>query len=69
VIHPANTGRDNNNNIVVKNKDHIKRGSLSHFKSFTVCFIIVERKFMEPPMDEAPARCKLNIAISTDGPE
>jgi len=28
-------------------------------------FIIVVKKFIAPPIEEAPARCKLNIAKST----
>jgi hypothetical protein len=30
---------------------------------------IVTMKFIEPNIDEAPDKCKLKIAKSTDGPE
>ena len=32
-------------------------------------FVIVTIKFIAPAIDEAPDKCKLNIARSTDGPE
>ena len=35
----------------------------------TLIFIIVARKFMAPPIDDIPAKCKLNIAKSTEESE
>jgi hypothetical protein len=32
-------------------------------------FIIVVIKFIAPNIEEAPAKCKLNIAKSTEAPE
>lgn len=69
VIAPANTGRDNNNKKAVIKTDQTNRGSLSKDIPGALILIIVVIKFIAPMMEEAPAQCKLNIAISTDGPE
>jgi len=49
--------------------DHTNKGSLSKDIPGALIFIIVVIKFMAPIIEEAPAQCKLNIAISTDPPE
>jgi len=69
VIAPANTGRDNNNKKAVIKTDQTKRGSLSKDIPGALILIIVVIKLIAPIMDDAPAQCKLNIAISTEGPE
>ena len=51
------------------NKAHTKRGKRSIRIPRARIFQIVEIKFTEPAKDEAPAKCKLNIAKSTDFPE
>ena len=69
VIAPAKTGKDNNNNIVVIKIDHTNNGSRSIVIPGALIFIIVVMKFIELKIEEIPAKCKLNIAISTDPPE
>tara|TARA_Y100000310_G_scaffold338288_1_gene427522 strand:+ start:1098 stop:1316 length:219 start_codon:yes stop_codon:yes gene_type:complete len=69
VIAPARTGRDNSSKIAVTRTDQTNRGILSIVIPGALIFIIVVMKFIAPIIDEAPARCKLNMAISTDPPE
>jgi len=68
VIPPANTGNDNNNKIAVKYTAQTNKGNL--FIDCPPCrkFIIVVIKLIAPPIEDAPAKCKLKIAKSTDGP-
>jgi len=49
--------------------DHTNRGNLSKVIPGALMFITVAIKFIAPIIDEAPAQCKLKIAISTEGPE
>jgi hypothetical protein len=66
---PANTGRDNNSNTAVIRTDHTNRGIESKFIEDERIFIIVVMKLIAPRMDDAPARCSLKIAKSTEIPE
>jgi hypothetical protein len=66
---PANTGNDNNNNIAVINTAHTNNGNLCQLIPGALIFIIVVIKFIAPNIDDIPAKCKLNIAKSTDPPE
>jgi len=69
VIAPARTGSDNNNKKAVIKTDQTNNGSLSIVNPGALILNIVVIKFIAPMIDEAPAQCKLNIAISTDPPE
>tara|TARA_B100001113_G_C20824991_1_gene498449 strand:- start:232 stop:495 length:264 start_codon:yes stop_codon:yes gene_type:complete len=69
VIAPANTGKDNNNKIAVIKTDHTNKGNLNQFIPGLLIFPIVLIKLIAPAIEETPAICKLNIAISTAGPE
>jgi len=69
VIAAANTGNDNNNNIAVINTLQTNNGIIDIFKPGTLIFKIVTIKFIAPSIDDKPAKCKLNIAKSTDPPE
>jgi hypothetical protein len=69
VIAPANTGRDNNNKNAVINTLQTKRGILKISIPLSLILIIVVIKFIAPAIEEAPAKCKLNIDKSTAGPE
>jgi hypothetical protein len=69
VIAPANTGKERRSKTAVINTDHTNRGNLSKVIPGALILIIVVIKFIAPIIEEAPAQCKLNIAISTDPPE
>ena len=69
VIAPAKTGKDNNNKKAVIRTDQTNKGSLSMVKPGALMLKIVVMKLMAPIMEEAPAQCKLNMAISTEPPE
>jgi len=69
VIAPAKTGRENNNKKAVIKTDQTNKGSLCIDKPGTRILNIVVIKFIAPNKDETPARCKLNIAKSTEPPE
>jgi hypothetical protein len=69
VIAPANTGNDNNNNTAVINTAQANKGNLCINIPGARIFIIVTIKFIAPKIEEAPAKCKLKIAKSTEGPE
>jgi hypothetical protein len=56
VIPPANTGNDSNNNIAVKNIDQTNRGNLWNVIPGALIFNIVVIKFIEPKIDEVPAK-------------
>ena len=57
------------NNIAVIKTDHTNKGNLYIYIPRARIFKIVHIKFMAPNIEDAPARCKLNIAKSTDAPE
>lgn len=69
VIPAANTGNDNNNNIAVINTAHTNKGNLCILSPGALIFRTVVIKLLDPNIDEIPAKCKLNIAKSTDPPE
>lgn len=56
VIAPANTGRESNRRIAVRNTDQTKRGVRSHVVPVARMLIIVVIKFTAPRIEEAPAR-------------
>jgi hypothetical protein len=69
VIPPASTGNDNNNSIAVMNTDHTNNGNLCHVIPGALMLATVVIKLVAPNKDEIPAKCKLNIAKSTEAPE
>jgi hypothetical protein len=68
VIPPANTGKDNNNNMAVITTAHPNRANLCNFIPGVLIFAIVVMKFIAPNKLLTPDRCKANIAKSTLGP-
>jgi hypothetical protein len=66
---PARTGKDNSNNTAVIRTDHTNKGIESRFIEDERMFIMVVMKLMAPRIEEAPARCRLKIAKSTEIPE
>jgi hypothetical protein len=69
VIAPANTGKDNSNKNAVIKTDHTNKGRLWNDKLFTRILNIVQMKLIAPKIEDAPDKCKLNIAKSTEPPE
>jgi hypothetical protein len=69
VIAPANTGNDNNNKNAVIKTDHTNKGRLWKDKLFTRILKMVHIKLIAPKIEDAPDKCKLNIAKSTEPPE
>lgn len=69
VIAPANTGKANNNKKTVISTDQTNNGSFSIVTPGALILKTVVIKFIAPRMEDAPAKCKLKIAISTDPPE
>lgn len=69
VIAPANTGKDSSSKNAVIKTDHTNSGRLWKDKLFTRILKIVQIKLMAPKIEDAPDRCKLNIAKSTEPPE
>lgn len=69
VIAPAKTGRDRISRKAVINMAQTKRGSLCIVIPGALMLNTVVIKLTVPKIDEAPARCKLKIAKSTDPPE
>ena len=69
MIAPANTGKDNNNNIAVINTAQTNNGSLCKLIPLVLIFKTVVIKFIAPNREETPAKCKLKIAKSTEPPE
>lgn len=65
---PANTGKDKSNKIAVIITDHTNKGVLSNLIPEGRIFMIVEIKLTAPKIDEIPAKCKLKITKSTEGP-
>jgi hypothetical protein len=68
VIAPAKTGRDKSSSMVVIKSDQIKRGRRLKGIPALRMFIIVVIKFIDPRMEEIPAKCSENMARSTDPP-
>lgn len=69
VIAPANTGSDSKSKNAVINTDHTNKGNLSNVIPGALMLNIVVIKFIAPIIEDAPAQCKLNIAMSTEPPE
>jgi len=67
VIPPANTGNDNNKRIVVIKIAQTNKGKRSIRIPRARIFQMVEIKFTDPASEDAPAKCRLKIAKSTDG--
>lgn len=68
-IAPANTGKANNNNIAVTNIAQTNKGNLCKLIPLVRIFNTVVIKLIAPNNEDIPARCKLNIAKSTEPPE
>lgn len=66
---PANTGKDITNKNAVRNTDQTNKGILSIPIPGALIFKIVVIKLIAPKMEEAPDKCRLKIAKSTEGPE
>lgn len=69
VIAPANTGNDNNNKNAVIKTAHTNNGKLWKDRLFTRILKIVQIKLIAPKIEDAPDKCKLKIAKSTEPPE
>jgi len=66
---PAKTGNDNINKNAVINTAQTKRGNLCIVIPGALILKIVVIKLTVPKIDDIPAKCKLNIAKSTEPPE
>jgi hypothetical protein len=69
VIPPANTGKANINNIAVIIIDQTYKFNILYFNPGALKFITVTTKFIEPNIEDIPAKCKANIPKSTEHPE
>jgi hypothetical protein len=69
VIAPANTGSESNRSTAVIKTDQTNRGIASSVKEEERIFKMVVMKLIAPKMEEAPARCSLKMARSTEIPE
>jgi hypothetical protein len=69
VIAPAKTGSDRRSKTAVISTDHTNNGIESRDMEADRIFIIVVMKLIAPKIEEAPARCNLKIARSTEIPE
>jgi hypothetical protein len=69
VIAPAKTGKDSSNKKAVIKTDHTNNGRLWKDKLFTRMLKIVQIKLIAPKIDDAPDKCRLNMAKSTAPPE
>ena len=65
---PASTGRERRRRIVVRRMDQTNRGVRSIVIPGARILIIVVIKLMEAMIDDAPAKCRENIARSTQPP-
>jgi hypothetical protein len=66
---PAKTGNDKRSKNEVTRTDHINKGILNKVKPSGRIFKIVTIILIAPNIEDAPARCILKIAKSTEGPE
>ena len=69
VIPPANTGKANNNKNTVICTVQTNKGSLSIGTPGILILNTVVIKFIASRIEDAPAKCKQKIAISSDPPE
>lgn len=68
MIAPASTGSDRRRSTTVIVTAHTNKGIRSRRIPCHRILITVVIKFTAPRIDEAPAKCKEKIAMSTDGP-
>jgi len=68
VIPPASTGRERTSKKDVINTDQINRGIRNKVMPFGRILRMVTIILIEPKIEEAPAKCILKMARSTDGP-
>jgi len=66
---PASTGSDNRSRTAVIRTDQTNKGMESKDIEADRIFIIVVIKLIAPRIEDAPAKCKLKIAKSTEIPE
>jgi len=66
---PAKTGKDNKSKNDVIRILQTNKGNLCIVIPLGLIFKIVTIKFIAPIILAAPAKCKLKIAMYTDGPE
>jgi|SRR5882724_8243365 len=69
VIAPARTGKDSSRSTAVISTDQTNRGIESNVREDERMFKMVVMKLIAPKMEEAPARCRLKMAKSTEIPE
>jgi hypothetical protein len=69
VIAPAKTGRDKSKRTAVIKTDQTNNGIESKVIDEDRIFKIVVMKLIAPKIEEAPAKCRLKIAKSTEIPE
>jgi len=69
VIAPASTGNERSRRTAVINTDHTNSGIESNVMDEDRMFMIVVIKLIAPKMEDAPAKCNLKIARSTEIPE
>lgn len=67
VMAPASTGSDSSNRTTVIKIDQTNKGMLSMLVFLDRMFRTVVMKLMAPKIEEAPAKCRLKMAISTLG--
>jgi hypothetical protein len=68
VIAPASTGNESKSRKAVMNTAHPNKGTLCAVIPGALMLTIVTMKLIAPSIDETPAKCKLNIAKSTEPP-
>jgi len=69
VIAPPKTGRDNKSKKDVIKIDQTYKGNRCIVNPGALILKIVVIKLIDPKIEEAPDKCKLKIAKSTEGPE
>lgn len=67
VIAPASTGNDSSSRTAVIKTDQTNRGILSILVFLDRMLRMVVMKLMAPRIEDAPARCRLKMAMSTLG--
>jgi len=66
---PASTGSASNRSTAVISTDHTNNGIESRLIDEERIFMMVVMKLMAPRIEEAPAKCRLKMARSTEIPE
>ena len=66
---PARTGSDSSSRKAVISIDQTKSGILNRVMPGARMLKIVVMKLIAPRIEEAPARCRAKIAMSTEAPE